>query len=425
MIVRPPFFVFLGLLILSGVAAYLTQEATVFVYYRILYLLLLIMAVGLVSAYFSLRGITIVRSSRVMRQQVGQVFEERFEIRNNSWLGRVWIEIDDLTLMPGRQGSRVISNIGAKQQRSYYNRTLLIKRGAFLLGPSALISGDLFGLFAVKKVVPGEKTLIVLPYMVNLTTFPAPAGKLPGGRALHRKSLEVTPYAAGVREYVPGDPLNRIHWKSTARKDRLIVKEFEQDPQADVWILLDAQEGLHLELPDIRRIDERDQFWVLPHRLEIQLPASTFEYAISCAASIANYFITQGQSLGFASAGKTLTILPAERGERQLAKILERLAFLQPDGQLPLMGLVESQANQIARGSTVVIITTAFGEGVDLVVDVLMRRDLRPVILFVDPQSFGANFSVAETVERIKAYGIPVKTIRKDDPIQEILEGMG
>ncbi len=422
MSVRPAFYVMLALLAITGLAAYLTQESTVFVYYRVMYLLILILLAGFVWTLVSLKGLKVIRNARVSRQQVGQVFEERFEIRNSSCLGHLWLELDDLTTLPGRQGSRVISRIGGKQQRSYFTRTLLTKRGAFLLGPTKLLSGDPFGLFSIKNEIPGEKTLLVLPYMVDLDQFPAPAGKLPGGKALRRKSLEVTPYAAGVREYAPGDPLNRIHWKSTARKDRLIVKEFEQDPQADVWILLDAQEGLHLEQPDVVQWEGRDQFWIVPHRLEIPLPASTFEYAVSSAASIANYFIMRGEAVGFASAGKSLTVLPAERGERQLAKILERLAFVQADGQLPLMGLVETQANQIARGSTVIIITTATGDHVDLVVDVLLRRDLRPVMVLIDPQSFGSGIRIMETAERIKAYGIPVKVIRKDDPLRMVLE---
>ncbi|MFZ6018308.1 MAG: DUF58 domain-containing protein, partial [Chloroflexota bacterium] len=253
--IRPPFFVFLVLLAGSFAGAYLTQQPTVFVYYRIIYLLLALLAIAFLWAVLALRGLTATRSARVLRLPVGQIFEERFEVRNESWYGRLWIEVKDLSPLPEKQGSRVISGIGPHQLRSYFSRTLLIQRGAFRLGPTVLISGDPFGFFAVNKVIPSEKTLLVFPYMVNLQKFPEPGGELPGGRALRRKSLEVTPYAAGVREYAPGDPLNRIHWKTTARKDRLMVKEFEQDPQADVWLLLDAQAGTHSALADIRRVD--------------------------------------------------------------------------------------------------------------------------------------------------------------------------
>ena len=52
-----------------------------------------------------------------------------------------------------------------------------------------------------------------------------------------------TPQAAGVREYSPGDPLSRVHWPTTVRRDKLMVKEFDEDSQSSVWLLLDAQKG--------------------------------------------------------------------------------------------------------------------------------------------------------------------------------------
>jgi uncharacterized protein (DUF58 family) len=116
----------------------------------------------------------------------------------------------------------------------------------------------------------------------------------------------------------------------------LMVKEFEQDPQADVWILLDALQGVHLALP-YEPLDQKapEQLWILPRKIDVPLPPDSFEYSVSAAASIANYYILEGRSVGFASYGKHLSITPAERGERQLGKILEICAFLRPEGTLP------------------------------------------------------------------------------------------
>ena len=420
--IRPPFFVFLALLAGSFAGAYLTQQPTVFVYYRIIYLLLALLTIAFLWAVLALRGLTATRSARVLRLPVGQIFEERFEVRNESWYGRLWIEVKDLSPLPEKQGSRVISGIGPHQLRSYFSRTLLIQRGAFRLGPTVLISGDPFGFFAVNKVIPSEKTLLVFPYMVNLQKFPEPGGELPGGRALRRKSLEVTPYAAGVREYAPGDPLNRIHWKTTARKDRLMVKEFEQDPQADVWLLLDAQAGTHSALADIRRVDRANHYWIIPQKLVIPLPPNSFEYGVSCAASVADYYLKRGRSVGFACAAQTLSVLPAEKGVRQMGKLLETLAFLQPEGNLSLVGLIEGQANQIPKGSTVVLITALCSELLELAIEMLLRKDLRPVVIGLDAVSFGARPKDCGVFERLRAYGIPVRIIRNGDDLKNSLE---
>lgn len=420
--IRPPFFVFLALLAGSFAGAYLTQQPTVFVYYRIIYLLLALLTIAFLWAVLALRGLTATRNARVLRLPVGQIFEERFEVRNESWYGRLWIEVKDLSPLPEKQGSRVISGIGPHQLRSYFSRTLLIQRGAFRLGPTVLISGDPFGFFAVNKVIPSEKTLLVFPYMVNLQKFPEPGGELPGGRALRQKSLEVTPYAAGVREYAPGDPLNRIHWKTTARKDRLMVKEFEQDPQADVWLLLDAQAGTHSALADIRRVDRANHYWIIPQKLVIPLPPNSFEYGVSCAASVADYYLKRGRSVGFACAAQTLSVLPAEKGVRQMGKLLETLAFLQPEGNLSLVGLIEGQANQIPKGSTVVLITALCSELLELAIEMLLRKDLRPVVIGLDAVSFGARPKDCGVFERLRAYGIPVRIIRNGDDLQNSLE---
>lgn len=420
--IRPPFFIFLVLLAGSFAGAYLTQQPTVYVYYRIIYLLLALITIAFLWAVLALRGLTVSRSARLLRLPVGQIFEERFEVRNESWYGRLWIEVKDLSPLPEKQGSRVISGIGPRQSRSYFSRTLLIQRGAFRLGPTVLISGDPFGFFAVNKVIPSDKTLLVFPYMVNLQRFPEPGGELPGGRALRRKSLEVTPYAAGVREYAPGDPLNRIHWKTTARKDRLMVKEFEQDPQADVWILLDAQSGTHAALADTQRIDRANHYWIIPQRLVIPLPPSSFEYGVSCAASVADYYLKRGRSVGFACAAQTMSVLPAEKGVRQMAKLLETLAFIKPEGGISLAGLIEGQTTQIPKGSTVVLITAICSEVLELAIEMLLRKDLRPIVIGLDAVSFGSHPIECGVFERLRAYGIPLRIIRNGDDLQTALE---
>ena len=69
-----------------------------------------------------------------------------------------------------------------------------------------------------------------------------------GGNSLRKPSLETTPHAAGIREYYPGDPLNRIHWLSSLKRNQIMVKEFDQDPQASVWKYLDAQKEIGLSV---------------------------------------------------------------------------------------------------------------------------------------------------------------------------------
>src|SRR5919202_1673597 len=82
----------------------------------------------------------------------------------------------------------------------------------------------------------------------NIWPFPKLWVELPGGQDVKSRTYHVTPNVATIREYQPGDSFNRIHWRSTARTNQLMVKEFELDPTADVYIVLDMQERIQQQL---------------------------------------------------------------------------------------------------------------------------------------------------------------------------------
>ncbi|TLM99779.1 DUF58 domain-containing protein [bacterium] len=314
--------------------------------------------------------------------------------------------------------------IGPGRSRSYVARTLLARRGAFDLGPTVVSSGDPFGLFLYRMTFPGTKKLEVLPYFVELNSFHSAIGLLAGGQALRKKTVEVTPYAAGIREYAPGDALNRIHWKSTARREQLMVKEFEQDPQADVWIFLDGLYSIHAgELEPNPESDER--FWLWTSHRKVTIPPHTFEYAASSAASVAAYYIRQGRSVGFACAGQNFAVLPAGRGERQLVKILDMLAFVEPQGRLPVEAVIQSQASQLTRGSTVILVTTTMSTSTRVAIEELQRRGTMPIAVLMEAKSFGGFNTGDDVIAAMVSAGVPVKLVKLHDDLKTALEKTG
>ena len=279
--------------------------------------------------------------------------------------------------------------------------------------------GDLFGLFPNSRSFPSQDTLLVYPMMVEVKDFPNPAGLLPGGEALRRRTPQITSNAAGVREYSPGDPLNRIHWVSTARRNRLMVKEFELDPLAEVWMFIDAAAAVHAsKLEPVPEFDPQD---VWRRKYKFSLPPSTMEYAVTIAASLARFYLHRSRAVGLVSSGESLQVLPSDRGGRQLGKILEALALLRAEGDLPLHGLVEAQARHLPRGSTAVLITPSASETVFQTADMLLRRGLRPVAVLLDSTSFGGYFSPEGLAANMQTMGIPVCQVRDGDNLADTL----
>jgi len=281
-------------------------------------------------------------------------------------------------------------------------------------------TGDPFGLFPVNRRLPALSSLLVYPMMVNLRAFPNPTGLLPGGEALRRRTHQITPNAAGVRDYAPGDPLSRIHWVSTARRKRLMVKEFELDPLAQIWVFVDATRSAQVDISVApREIDPKD-FW-RESNIAPSLPPTTEEYIASIAASVARYFLRRGRAVGYVCSGATRNVLPAETGGRQLGKILEALALLRAEGDLSILGLIMAQARHLPRGSTVIVITPAVEHEVAVAVDYLQQRGLRPVVVLLDAATFGGAPGTAELAQAIKAMGVPLRLISNGANLEKAL----
>lgn len=391
-------------------------------YVRLLYIGGLLLLLAWLFTILSLRGISVKRRARSQRAEVGDIFEENFEVSNHSRITKFWLEVQNETDIPNAAGSRILTLLRGRQNRFYTARTRLTQRGGYRLGPTTLSSGDPFGIFRASKQFSTLKELIVFPMLFQVREFISPPGLLPGGRVIKRKSIDITPHAAGIREYVHGDPVKRIHWPTSMRRNQLMVKEFEQDPQAEVWLFLDTNRDAHaskiVEREDAPPID--DLF--LLKRQMVKLPPSTLEYSVSIAASLAHYFIEQRRSVGLVTATeRSYKVIPAERSERQEAKMLESLAFIQAESRTILPSLVTAQMGQLPQGSSAILITPMVWPELLLAVDSLQRRNIRPLVILLMPHSFGGRRSNEDLAHSLVERQVPVCQVYCDANLSEVL----
>ncbi len=408
----------LALLFSVGLLGALTSGDVL--YSRFIYASALLGFVSWAWTRWAAAGLELKREARSLRAYVGEVFQERYEIVNSSRVPAVWVEILNQSPLPFAAGSRLLTFVTGRQKYTYVARTWLTCRGGFPLGPTRISTGDPFGLFKMEKTIPPRARLIVLPLIYEIRSFPFPSGVLPGGQVIHRKSHDITPHASGVREYVHGDALKRIHWLTTARRSRLMVKEFEQDPQTEVWLYLDAQAKAHYQKPYQTEELEVDAM-IFARRPAFKLPPSTLEYAVSITATLAHFFIAQRRAVGYASAGQTLTIHAAERSERQEAKILETLAFVEANGTWSIAELVGAHASQLPRGSTVILVTpTAHADLLHAVDDLQLRR-LRPMVVLIRADTFGGAGGAEKLVAALRARRVPLCVIEYEADLSQAL----
>jgi uncharacterized protein (DUF58 family) len=407
------------------------------VFYNLTYLWAILLIMSYAWSRVSLRGIELVREPRTLRAQVGRLFFERIALHNRSRFSKLWVETVDESELPGIKATAVsiglrfrgFANIPAdqtatvtvgmhsQQRRTWISRTLCTQRGRFRLGPMRLRSGDPFGLFPVTRLVPYNQQVVVLPMTVPLADFPLPTGRYPGGEALRYRTYQVTPNAASVRDYAPGDSFNRIHWPSTARRMRLIVKEFEFDPLADIWLFLDAFGESQFERPIP---DEETDGGIFDVR-DIQLPYSTIEYGVAATASIALHFLQRDRSVGLVTYGGSRHVIQPERGESQLYRILESLAVLRAGGEMSLADVLKIESEYIPRGSTVVLVTPASSNALLESIRSLQYEGRQPILVQLEADSFGGPQYETKMHDTVQRMGVPVRTVKAGQPLDSAL----
>ncbi len=391
---------------------------------RLLYLQTAILVLSFVWTFLNLHGVSLVRQTRSRRAQVSQLAEERFLVRNLSWFPKLWLEVHDHSELPGHLASRVVNSLAPRSYRGWLVRTRCVERGIFRLGPLTLASGDPLGLFRAERHLPATSTILVYPATVDLPGFEPPIGVLPGGDAVRRRAQYITTNVAGIRDYAPGDSFNRIHWPSTARTARLMVKEFELDPLADIWIVLDMERSVHVGEADVSPAPV--ELPPLEPVSAFELAPTTEEYAVTIAASLSKHFIGLNRSVGLITyGGSGRRVLQADRGERQLDKILEQLAIVRATGRVTLEQLLVAEERSFGRNTTVVVITPSTSEEWIQRLRDLGRRGARTVAVLLEASTFGDAPPALEAVSSLIANGIPSYVVKCGDQLAEALSQRG
>lgn len=363
--------------------------------YRVSYVVLLLGIVSWGWAFIASRSLVVERKIRSQRAQVGGYFEEWVAVDNTSYIPKPWVELrteSTLTAHAVRRGFF----LGPKARRTWTLRSECALRGKFTLGDIVVTTGDPFGLFRRNARFPSATTVVIYPRTVDfLAAGPIP-GELPGGAQQRGRVPYPTPTAAGVREYQPFDPYNRIHWPTTARMRRLMVKEFELDPFSDVWVVLDLNRTTHVG-----------------HAAE-----STEEYGVTVAASLARHFLMQNRSVGLLAQGE---VLPPDRGTRQLTKVLELLAVVRADHWETLAQVLAAESLRLSRLTTVVVVTPSVEPDWVTACQHLVHRGVSLLVVLIESATFGSGVAAIDVVGSLAAASIPTFLVKRGDPLEELL----
>jgi uncharacterized protein (DUF58 family) len=365
-----------------------------------------VMIVGLgmtlLISYLWIRSLALnLRLKRAMRfdwAQVGDRLEERFTLENDGWAACLWVEIKDNSNLPGYQAN-LVTGVDGRSHSEWRTDAICSRRGLFTIGPTSLTTGDPFGLFTLEMVDPASRLVMVLPPIVPLPSIEvAPGGRSGSGRP-RPNAPERTVSASSVRQYVPGDNLHSIHWKTTARRGSFFVRLFDGTPTSDWRIILDLDQAV-----------QAGQDW-----------DSTTEHGVVLAASLADRGLRMRRAVGLAVNGKETTWLPPQPGDNQRWDILRLLAVVHP-GSRPLGEFLHLVEKDIRPNTSLVIITPSQEESWFEALLPLVWRGVIPTLLLLDAGSFypAAGAGEAPAIKagiqpaQLAAFGINSYVITRD-----------
>lgn len=329
------------LLILLALSLFMSLK-TLLVSYSFLFWILL--AIPLVSflwlalTYFS-------RKIHLSRKITLKIEEDDFlditlEVKNQSFLPISDMVIEDFLSCAGETEKKkfIILNFLLPGETNRLNyRCLCPQRGRYDLGPMIAYFFDPLGLFYFKEIYPIYSETYVYPKTFNIRKFPTlNKGSSPWmGVETSRVSGDDDEFY-GVREYRRGDPIKKIHWMASARKNQLIVKEFQRQSFFRATILFN--------------LEKEDNFG--------EGKETVAEYTIKIVASIAQYLTHLGVSIEVIShAGETVHI-PFNKGAEHLDEILKFLTIAQPESRVTLLELFETFQRNILEDSSLIVVMT-------------------------------------------------------------------
>jgi len=387
-----------GVLLLLGVSLFGALTTGVAIYYHLAYALALLLGGGLLWCVWNLLGVAAHVRRRSYRAQVGGHLESHPNVWNRTRFPKGWLIVRELGDLPGHE---VVRLVDLKGGGSYTDRvrTPCYRRGLFTVGPVQIESWDPLGLFRLRRRFSHEEQVLVYPATVPLPHLHLPLSHLPGDEAVRRETQQLTPLAASVREYMQGDGLNRIHWPTTARTGKLMVKEFDQGLSTSLWLLLDLEERVQVEEGE----DTSD------------------DLGVTIAASVAQRYLSLDVPVGLSAHGDGHYLIRPDPSPTHLHRILEALARAKAQGTVPLAEAINQAEPYLSRYNTLLVITPSTEGDWPMALVSLSQRGVSVVVVIVDPQSYGAPRDALALHDWLTSLGIPTLVAARGQPLAEAL----
>ena len=370
---------------------------------RLFFLSVMVLLISYLWALVGARGVRVQFGELPVISQVGADFNEDITVFNDSRIPKLLLKLEENTDLPGYNNLMEL-NLRSKSSLHWQTQVKCRRRGRYSLGSATITAGDPFGFFWRNHHAGEPRHLLVYPATMGLPLFdvstPSNLGDSSSGWLIGQTGTN----ASGVREYVNGDSLMHIHWPSTARSGKLMVKMFDDgrapSSSEDVYVVVDMHQASHQGQGD----------------------EGTEEYAVTVAASLVKKYMDRGLQVGLIISGDPLVSFLPGRGEEHYSRMMEALALVQASGEIPIDHVIATRMKPVINDATVVVISPVTTPSLADAVRQLRIREVLVSVVLLDPASFGGITSSSNLARQLRWLGIPVYIARKGEELFKVLD---
>ncbi|MFC4104028.1 DUF58 domain-containing protein [Paenibacillus xanthanilyticus] len=274
-----------------------------------------------------------------------------------------------------------------------------LERGIYRFAPTVCSTCDIFGLFEHSGSFVNAEPFSVYPQTVPIRYWPQlrTGAKGPYSTSATQRAAKETTQINGVREYIYGDRLSRIHWNATARTGQWKSKEFERESLPRTVFVLDRYAGAYAS-------------------------GDEFELAVSVVASIAQFSFRSSTSIGLLSAGAAKEGFSAKASPDQLELMMNHFVRVQPDGATPLYRTLRQADAMLPHGSFAVIVSPQGGEETVRAMEWLNRRGIVPLLIHIRGKESTQGMNT-EWLRLLRRSGFGVYSVASLQELPAVLEG--
>ncbi len=377
----------------------ITALATGFgLFFRLAYIIIIVSLVSLISVYLNIRKIEVSIDRRNHLLSVGEQIDKRISIRNLSVIPKTLILATDITTIPEYTSSFALG-LTTKGYRSWRSTDYARQRGVFEMGPIEISTTDLLGIYRATTQHGEIDKIMVYPKIYDLRNFNIGTSQITNEGTSRKKSNILSPHASSVREYAYGDSLSRVHWKTTARTNRLMSKEFDVGSSNEVVILNDLDISVQCG----------------------RLEDSTDELSISVTASLTKSYTDSHTPVGFLSHGNDRYYITPGIGSSHFDRTMQTLAVAKPGNGKKLQQVIAEERNIWFNNSSIIIITPSSETEWVTALSELSQFNTSITVIMVNAKSFGGKHELGPILSALDNIGISPYVINKNDELNESL----